>query len=228
MDELKQELLQRGLVGSVGDAWAAGLIDGEGSIICTAYMRKRSATDAGNFTIATAILVSQSSTKVLQLLGAHFDAGYVSAPREPKGISKLVSYQWRAKGFGHTEDILRRVSPFLVVKQDRAVDLLLALEAAKAIPKTVRTGTACMSKRRNQGTRQVAHALLPWLEKYQPNGKTHALCLLHASETVDIGKKLTNAEVQHVIQMRENGVSVRSIAALFGISAGYVYSLSNQ
>lgn len=168
----------------LGAAWLAAVIDCEGSICVTAGKRARA-----GFNIYAQVFVSVSNTchALLEEVQRVADCGCISGPQKPK--RGQIHYQWRAKGVRNTEAVLLRIAPFLIVKKERAADLLRALRSYRRLMRAPLLDAErcaryqCVPQARvrrlrlaNRGTLDVMHVLLPWLNKHQPGTQALTIC----------------------------------------------------
>lgn len=95
-------------------AYAAGIIDGEGTISLIKEQRKK--TPLG-YSITLHVQVSNTEEWLCHWLQMQF-AGYVSSPYQPKGRAKLI-WKWMIKA-NKAVDFLRLISPYLQLKKHKA------------------------------------------------------------------------------------------------------------
>ncbi len=101
-------------------AYAAGIIDGEGSVMIR-LLKKKGHTVARYHNLV--VCVSSTDYPLCEWMQAHF-GGTISTPSRPTNNWK-AAWKWQLLS-RHAEEFLRAVRPYLVIK-DRHADIGLAL-----------------------------------------------------------------------------------------------------
>lgn len=112
------------------DAWAAGVIDGEGCI--TIKFRKKSKKEKCAAYFGLRVIVGQSGKKIpkmLKVLKANY-GGTIGAPYTPSNEHRMQRWMWGVASL-EAEKFLTRIKPYLIEKADEGA---VALEyRAKAM-----------------------------------------------------------------------------------------------
>lgn len=161
-------------------AWLAGVFDGEGSISVSVEARVRGNSGV-SYSTRPALSIGQSDRRLLDAVAVVVGAGRVGGPYpRPKG---QPTFDWKLRGVRPVRSLLPEILPWLVVKQERARELLDALGAYDRLmaeplldptrcAKWQKTSSPTRLRLGNRGSGRLAHALLPWLRKWQPETAT--------------------------------------------------------
>jgi hypothetical protein len=105
------------------DAYAAGLLDGEGTISIREERRS-----AGSDAHILQINIGMTDTRPLEFMRQHY-GGAIRGPLPRPNAKHKALYQWQI-GASIAETFLLRVRPFLILKAEQA-DVALRLRATK-------------------------------------------------------------------------------------------------
>lgn len=94
--------------------YAAGLLDGEGSIWISKTMRK---PYARNCSYEARVVIHNTSEPLMTWLVATFGCGLVIT--RPATDRKKTAYEWRIQGH-NMDSFLEAVMPYLIIKRERA------------------------------------------------------------------------------------------------------------
>lgn len=106
-------------------AYAAGIIDGEGTI--GIYKHYASKSKTGIPVLRLCLSVPQCDIRLPMWFKDRFGVGYVHEHGVPK-LGRRVVWSWKAWGFKQCVPILEAIRPYLMLKRDRAD---IALEFAR-------------------------------------------------------------------------------------------------
>ena len=154
--------------------WLAAVVDCEGSICVSAEGRRGRAGWA--YSVRPMVSASQNDRRLTDLCTEITGVGYVGKGRAT--YTGNLHYYWRVRGWDVTGRVLRQILPYLLVKADRGTELL-AIITKYELMMTAPLRYATHARRRlpNRGTVDVMRALLPWMEKHQPDTAALGVCL---------------------------------------------------